>query len=121
MGTTAYQEAVGKRLRALRAQRGWSLRDVEELSRGKWPAVVIGSYERGDRAINVQKLSELAGFYGVSPSSLLPDGQPDHKVERLADALVTAGLGSSEFAYDLARRLVLDGVAAPKTRKAGAA
>lgn len=117
---TEYQQAVGTRLRALRTQRGWSLRDVEEISRSKWPAVVIGSYERGDRAITVQKFSELAEFYGVSPSSLLPDDPPDNKVERLAGALVTAGLGSSEFAYDLARRLVLDGVAAPRVKRGAA-
>ena len=31
----------------------------------RWKAVVVGSYERGDRAVTVQKLAELADFYGV--------------------------------------------------------
>ena len=35
-------------------------------------AVVVGSYERGDRSITVQRLAELAEFYGVPVSELLP-------------------------------------------------
>src|SRR5205814_3967179 len=31
-----------------------------------------GPYERGDRAVSVQRLSELADFYGVPVSDLLP-------------------------------------------------
>jgi transcriptional regulator with XRE-family HTH domain len=34
--------------------------------------VVVGSYERGDRAVSVQRLAELAEFYGVAISELLP-------------------------------------------------
>jgi transcriptional regulator with XRE-family HTH domain len=33
---------------------------------------VVGSYERGDRSVAVQKLAELAEFYGVPVSELLP-------------------------------------------------
>jgi transcriptional regulator with XRE-family HTH domain len=49
---------------------------VEERSRGRWKAVVVGSYERGDRSVTVQKLAELAGFYGVPPLELLPGDVP---------------------------------------------
>ncbi len=38
---------------------------MEDKSQGRWKAVVVGSYERGDRAVTVQRLSELADFYGV--------------------------------------------------------
>ena len=34
--------------------------------------MVVGSYERGDRFVTVQKLAELAEFYGVPVSELLP-------------------------------------------------
>jgi len=34
----------------------------------------VGSYERGDRAVTVSRLAELADFYRVPVSELLPDG-----------------------------------------------
>ena len=71
---TPYAKALGQRLRAIRMQQGLSLHGVEEKSRGRWKAVVVGSYERGDRAVTVQRLSELADFYGVPVSELLPEG-----------------------------------------------
>ena len=69
-----YAKALGSRLRAIRTQQGLSLHGVEEKSHGRWKAVVVGSYERGDRAVTVQRLSELAEFYGVPVSELLPEG-----------------------------------------------
>src|SRR6201995_2123861 len=69
---TEYARALGARLRAIRTQQGLSLHGVEEKSQGRWKAVVIGSYERGDRAVSVQRLAELADFYGVPVSELLP-------------------------------------------------
>src|ERR687885_2074359 len=71
-----YSKVLGRRLRAIRQQQGLSLQGVEEKSRGKWKAVVVGSYERGDRAVTVQKLSELAAFYGVPMSELIPGAGP---------------------------------------------
>ena len=69
-----YAKALGARLRAIRTQQGLSLHGVEEKSQGRWKAVVVGSYERGDRAVTVQRLSELADFYGVPVTELLPEG-----------------------------------------------
>ncbi|MDQ1705718.1 MAG: hypothetical protein QOF18_2084 [Frankiaceae bacterium] len=70
---TPYAKALGQRLRAIRMQQGMSLHGVEEKSQGRWKAVVVGSYERGDRAVTVQRLAELADFYSVPISELLPD------------------------------------------------
>jgi len=67
-----YAKALGARLRAVRQQQHLSLHGVERKSNGKWKAVVVGSYERGDRAVSVQRLAELADFYGVAVSDLLP-------------------------------------------------
>jgi transcriptional regulator with XRE-family HTH domain len=67
-----YAKALGARLRAIRMQQHLSLHGVERKSAGKWKAVVVGSYERGDRAVSVQRLAELADFYGVPVSDLLP-------------------------------------------------
>ncbi|MGI8615050.1 MAG: transcriptional regulator BldD [Nocardioidaceae bacterium] len=69
-----YAKELGSRLRAIRQQQHLSLQGVEEKSEGRWKAVVVGSYERGDRAVTVQKLSELAEFYSVPVEELLPGG-----------------------------------------------
>ncbi len=71
-----YAKALGARLRAIRNQQGLSLQGVEEKSGGRWKAVVIGSYERGDRAVTVHKLAELANFYSIPIAELLPDARP---------------------------------------------
>jgi hypothetical protein len=75
-GVSDYASALGARLRAVRAQQGLSLRTVERTSGGRLKAVVVGSYERGDRAVSVQRLAEMAAFYGVPIGELLPQDQP---------------------------------------------
>ena len=61
------------RLRIIRKSKGWSLQDVERHSNGKWKAVVIGSYERSDRAISLKKAIALMQFYQVPVTELFPD------------------------------------------------
>ena len=104
--TSDYARALGTRLRSIRQQQGLSLHGVEEKSRGRWKAVVVGSYERGDRAVTVQRLAELADFYSVPVSELLPDGAPTATVEappRLVLDLDRLGLVPAEKAGPLAR------------------
>lgn len=72
MTPTDYQLELGARLRDIRQQQGLTLQQVEAASGGRWKAVVVGSYERGDRAISVSRLAELAAFYRVPVSELLP-------------------------------------------------
>ncbi|GAA1402379.1 MULTISPECIES: transcriptional regulator [Streptomycetaceae] len=76
-----YAKQLGGKLRAIRTQQGLSLHGVEEKSQGRWKAVVVGSYERGDRAVTVQRLAELAEFYGVPVQELLPGGTPGGAAE----------------------------------------
>jgi len=68
-----YASALGERLRKIRIQKGMSLQDVQQSSKGKWKAAVVGAYERGDRNVTVARLSELADFYGVPVGEILPD------------------------------------------------
>ena len=101
-----YARALGSRLRAIRTQQGLSLHGVEEKSEGRWKAVVVGSYERGDRAVTVQKLAELADFYGVPVSELLPEGSPAGSAEpapRLIIDLEALGNVPHEMAGPLSR------------------
>ncbi|MCH8626837.1 transcriptional regulator [Arsenicicoccus piscis] len=83
-----YAKALGARLRSIRTQQGLSLHAVEERSGGKWKAVVVGSYERGDRAVTVQRLSELADFYGVPVSALMPDSEVPVATEAPAKLII---------------------------------
>jgi transcriptional regulator with XRE-family HTH domain len=99
---TPYAKALGQRLRAIRMQQGLSLHGVEEKSRGRWKAVVVGSYERGDRAVTVQRLAELADFYGVPINELLPDGATEPPPRLVLD-LEKLGDIPAEQAAPLAR------------------
>jgi transcriptional regulator with XRE-family HTH domain len=62
---------IAQRLRSLRKGRGWSLADVEKVSRGAIKAVVLGSYERSDRSLSVTRAIELANLYNVPLADLL--------------------------------------------------
>lgn len=108
MTDTTYAKALGKRLRAIRQQQGLSLQGVEQKSGGRWKAVVVGSYERGDRAVTVAKLAQLAEFYGVPIAELLPEAP--HRV---------AGEAPAKLVLDLERlRALADDEAKPLARYA---
>lgn len=67
-----FNYALGQRLRAARRHRGWSLGDIEAHTGGEFKASVVGAYERGERAISVQRFVSLSEVYGTPPSELLP-------------------------------------------------
>jgi transcriptional regulator with XRE-family HTH domain len=75
----AYALAVGVRLRDIRRQRGQSLLGVELASDGRWTVAAVGGYERADRALAAVRLCELAAFYRVPVSALLPAGEPPRR------------------------------------------
>ena len=64
-------EDIAASLRAIRKQKGMTLKDVEIASNGRWKAVVIGSYERCDRALSLKKAINLAAFYQIPLDQLL--------------------------------------------------
>lgn len=67
-----FNEAVGRRLRAIRRQKGWSLQEVEAVSSAEFKASVLGAYERGERSLSLPRLQRLAAFYAVPADQLLP-------------------------------------------------
>jgi transcriptional regulator with XRE-family HTH domain len=75
-GRPPSQEPVGKRLRRIRSDRGWSLVDVQTMSGGEFKASVVGAYERGERVLSISRLLRLAAVYGVDPSELLRSRHP---------------------------------------------
>ena len=70
--TDSYNQAVGRRLRAIRKQKGLSLQDVEAISEQEFKASVLGAYERGERSLSLPRMQRLSGFYGVPIDQLLP-------------------------------------------------
>ena len=66
---------TGTRLREIRLSQGLTLRAAAARSGGVFRAVTLGSWERADRALTVDRLAEVAEFWDVTPESLLPGAQ----------------------------------------------
>jgi hypothetical protein len=75
------------------------LSDVESVSDGEFKASVVGAYERGERAMSVQRMVRLSGIYGVDAAELLP-------LNRAGDEVVIDLDQLSSDQGDLAERLV---------------
>lgn len=86
-----FNVSLGQRLRAARRQRGWSLGDVESKTEGEFKASVVGAYERGERAISVQRFVRLAQSYSVPPAELLPPVEGSEGLVIDLDALAAEG------------------------------
>lgn len=102
-----YARQLGSRLRAIREQRGWSLRDVHQASQGRFTGSAVGTYERGERGISVQRLSELAQLYGVPVERFLPDSpirenerDPEHSANEQPKEKVVIDLAALERQTD---------------------
>jgi transcriptional regulator with XRE-family HTH domain len=65
---------VGRALRRARQARRFTLREVGIRSGGIFTPTTVAGYERGERAISLQRFCELATFYGVAPEDLLAEG-----------------------------------------------
>jgi len=97
--------SLGQRLRAARRQRGWSLGEVESQTEGEFKASVVGAYERGERAISVQRFARLSDVYGIPPNELIPVEQSESVVLDL-DALESGDGGALVERYLAAIQLL---------------
>jgi transcriptional regulator with XRE-family HTH domain len=59
------EEICAGKLREIRRKRGLTLHGFESLSNGSVKAVVLGSYERGTRAVSLERLEHIAAIYEV--------------------------------------------------------
>lgn len=75
--TTPTIESISSRLRSIRTAKGLSLSDVERASQRTIRAVVLGSYERGDRALTLKRAITIAAFYGVPLTYLIEEPSVD--------------------------------------------
>lgn len=69
-------QQVNEKLRAIRLSKSLSLADVQALSLGEIKAVVLGSYERGTRAMSVRRALQIAILYQVPISEFFGQPQP---------------------------------------------
>lgn len=76
-----YSHMVGKRLRKIRMQNNYSLKEVEKNTKGRIKASILGAYERGERVISIPRLYELADFFSVPIDYLIGDGEAQVQVE----------------------------------------
>lgn len=105
----AYTRMVGRRLRTVREQRLYSLRDVERESASEFTSSVVSAYERGERMMSVQRLDRLARFYDVPIEHLLPSNGERAALERPSLSVRLRRLGELEGEpFDKLRKLVSD-------------
>ena len=64
---------ISARIRAQRKARSLTLQDIERLSNGRIKAVVMGSYERGSRAISLARTIEIANLFAIPLSELIEE------------------------------------------------
>jgi hypothetical protein len=67
----AFSKAVGEVLRDARQRCGLTLAAVSVRSAGRFKASVLGSYERGEKKISLERFSALADLYGFPSQELL--------------------------------------------------
>jgi transcriptional regulator with XRE-family HTH domain len=65
------ENQIARKIKEVRRARGWTLSDFEARSSGAVKAVVLGSYERGTRSINLHKLEIIAKTFDVPVTYLL--------------------------------------------------
>lgn len=65
MTITEELTALQARLRSIRESQGLTLTQVAARSNGRLSAIALGSYERGDRSISMQKLMEISKIYQI--------------------------------------------------------
>ncbi len=99
-------EEIAASIKAVRKAKNLTLKEVESKSGGLWKAVVIGSYERCDRALSVKKAINLANFYQVPLEELLglnKESKPNPKEKITLDIRATTREISSDSELEIVR------------------
>ena len=91
-----------RHLSRAREDRGWSLNQVEEFTRGRIRSTTLGNYERGEREPDLEVFHILGDLYGFSPGWLagltrLPTLLSADEVRLVQDYRVLSERARSEF------------------------
>jgi transcriptional regulator with XRE-family HTH domain len=68
---TSFAVRAGHRLRAIRAERGWTQRELSERTDGKLSSSRIANYEQGTRELGIQEAEILAKALYVQPAYIM--------------------------------------------------
>jgi XRE family transcriptional regulator, aerobic/anaerobic benzoate catabolism transcriptional regulator len=98
---TEILELVGQQVRAARAARHWTIRELAERSGVSVRFLV--QLEAGRGNISVKRLADLAGAFNIPTADLLSDDSPDAR--RVVALLGLRGAGKTTIGKQLARRL----------------
>jgi XRE family aerobic/anaerobic benzoate catabolism transcriptional regulator len=98
---TEILELVGQHVRAARAARHWTIRELAERSGVSVRFLV--QLESGRGNISVKRLADLAGAFKIPTAHLLADDYPD--APRVVALLGLRGAGKTTIGKQLARRL----------------
>lgn len=83
------REALGEVLRDARRRLGLTIREAAARSETRFRPSAIGGYERGERAVSLERFCDLAALYGIPADRLLADVLdrllPEGRVEVLVD------------------------------------
>lgn len=91
---------TGRALRRARRARELTLRQVSALSEGRFKPTSVAGYERGERAISLERFCELCQLYDVAPEAVMAEilraiaGTPEPDI----DLTLLESLGSAEGA-----------------------
>jgi transcriptional regulator with XRE-family HTH domain len=107
MALDRFDKLLGDRLRAARRHRGWSLQEVERRSDSEFRSSVLGAYERGERAISVQRLFRLASLYRVDVAHLIPSSEESDGEDGGASIDLDAISGIDEEVSDVIDRFLV--------------
>jgi len=91
---------IGNALRRARRARGLTLRQVSAITEGRFKPTSVAGYERGERAISLERFCELCQLYGLPPQALLADiwRAVQGTTEPDIDLALLESLGSAEAA-----------------------
>lgn len=83
------REALGEVLRDARRRLGLTIREAASRSGTRFRPSAIGGYERGERAISLERFCDMAALYGIPPDRLLADVldrlRPEGRAEIVVD------------------------------------
>jgi transcriptional regulator with XRE-family HTH domain len=101
MAHNAKYVEVRQRLRTVRKVKGWTLQDVADQSHGDICAVVLGSWERGNRKPTLERLLFLCEeIYRIPLSAIVGSNDEDFR-KALANEIMKSDKFANTFRHSM--------------------